>query len=349
MKIAILTLTKGGIKLGLKLQKYLKDAELYIPFKFAEEVKSPAVQTFEESMKELAGRLFRQYDFLIFIMAAGIVVRSISPYLKSKQSDPAVIVMDEKGKNIISLLSGHLGGANDFTLRIAALIHGNPVITTASDVNGKIAVDTLSMALNCSIESYQDAASVTAHIVNGERVGLITSIPIDRHLPENIIIIDSNGLSGGEYKGAIVITEKSDFKKPDCDTAVLRPRNIILGIGCRRGTSKENILNAIEDVLQLHDISPLSVRHIATVDVKENEPGLREAADALGVSLVAVHRDNILEVEEKFQVSSFVKNAIGVGAVCEPSALLSSKNGTLIMGKKKYAGVTIAVVREGEV
>lgn len=347
MSKAIITLTRGGFDLGKRLQQMLKDSTLYVNGKFQAE--DAGIQKIEKNITAFVGEIFHQYECLIFIMAAGIVVRAIAPYIQDKKTDPAVIVLDEKGKNVISLLSGHLGGANEYTLEIAELLRSNPVITTASDINESIAVDTLAMALNCVIEDYNDATKITAHIVNGERVGIQTDIPIQLPFPENLAIADEKKVENEKYKGMIYITERQVKKDPNKDQVILRPKRIVLGIGCRKGKTEEDILKAIHTALEGLNIHPLSIKHIATVDVKENEPGLVGAVKTLGVPLVVVNRERIAAVENEFNRSEFVEKTIGVGSVCEPVAMLSCNGGIWLQRKTAYDGITIAVMREGGV
>lgn len=345
MDKAIITLTKGGMELGLKLLEKLDKAHLYINQKF--HIKKDNVKKIDKKMAEFVGQIFCEYKCIIFIMATGIVVRSIAPYLKDKKKDPAIIVLDELGENVISLLSGHIGGANAYTKEIAKILDANPVITTASDVNNSIAIDTLAEKINCKIENFKNATKVTAHIVNGEKVGIISDIFIGEKLPKNIIKTDEKNIDK-EFKGLIYITERNIEDNKDIDIVVLRPKNIIIGIGCRRGKSTDNILKVIENTLSDLNISKNSIKHIATVDVKQDEDGIIQTARILNIPLVIVNRDKIKEIENTFECSKFVKKTIGVGAVCEPVAVLSSSGGFMIQKKKKVDGVTIAVFREGE-
>ncbi|QEK11816.1 cobalt-precorrin 5A hydrolase [Crassaminicella thermophila] len=346
MDKAIITLTKGGTELGMKLLEHIDKAVLYTNPKFY--IKEKHVKKIDGKIVEFIGKIFNKYKCLIFIMATGIVVRSIAPYIKDKKIDPAVIVLDEEGKNVISLLSGHIGGANEYTNKIASILNANPVITTASDVKNTLAVDTLAMELNCEIEDFQDATKVTAHIVNGEKVGIISDICIGRVLPENMVEIDFKNKPHEEFKGFIYITDKRILSPVESDCVVLRPKNIVIGIGCRRKKPVDKIIEAIEDSLISLNISKKSIKHIATVDVKKNEEGIIQAAKLLGVPLVIVDREKIKEVEDQFKGSEFVKKRIGVCAVSEPVAFLSSESGQMIQKKKVYDGITIAVFREGE-
>lgn len=344
MSKAIITLTKGGLELGLRLLQEYEDSILYINKRF--DIKDKRVFKIESGIKSLVEEIFFKFDCIIFVMATGIVVRSIAPYIKSKTDDPAIIVVDEKGKNVISLLSGHIGGANKITLEIAKKLNSNPVITTASDINDSIAVDTLAMKYNCVIEDLKDATRLTSHIVNGERVGIVSDINIEKDFPKNIEIIENlNKLNS--LKGLIYITNKKDIDINLKDKAILRPKNLIIGIGCRKGKEKEDIIKAINNALNKINKSPLSIKHIATVDVKQYEKGIIKTAKHFNVPLVIVDREDIRRVEDNFKISKFVKKSIGVGAVAEPVAALSSNNGRIILNKTKYEGITIAIAEEG--
>ncbi|WP_094756700.1 cobalt-precorrin 5A hydrolase [Caminicella sporogenes] len=345
MDKAIITLTKGGMELGLKLLNEYEDSVLYINKRF--NFCGDRIYKIEKDIKTLISEIFHKYKCLIFIMAAGIVVRVIAPHIKSKTTDPAVIVLDEKGKNVISLLSGHLGLANEYTLDIAKLLKSNPVITTSSDVNKTLAVDIISMKLNCIIENIKDATKVSAHIVNGEMVGIISQINIDFNLPYNIEII-KNLKDISLYKGIIYITNEKINLPKNLDAVLLRPKNIVVGIGCRKGIDREKIIKAINDAFCKANKSILSIKKIATIDLKKDEKGIIQAAEYMNVPLEIISSRKILDIEDEFEVSSFVKKSIGVGAVAEPAAVIASKRGSLILNKTKYNGITIALAEEGE-
>ncbi|MBF8983575.1 cobalt-precorrin 5A hydrolase [Lutibacter sp. B2] len=346
MKIAIITLTKGAAVLGEELLNKLDNAVLYVHSKFhTNENRSKKI---DKKLKDFVKDIFNEYECLVFIMATGIVVRSIAPYLEDKRKDPAVVVLDEKGKNVISLLSGHIGRANEYTIKIANVLNANPVITTASDVNNSIAVDTLAMKLNCEIEDFNMATKVTAHIVNGEEVGILSNISVNMSLPNNVKIVNERYETINKLEGLIYITEKENVKKLVENQVLIRPKNIIIGIGCKKGKSYEEIINAIKDLFDELNLSIKSIKHIATVDIKKDEKGIIDVSKELKRPLVIVDREDIKKVENRFETSPFVKKTIGVGAVCEPVAFLSSKNGKMIQGKKSYNGITIALFREGE-
>lgn len=343
---AIITLTKGGMELGFRLLDEYKDAVLFINDRF--DIQGERVNKIQYGIRQLTKTIFQRYNCLIFIMATGIVVRSIAPLLQNKAQDPAVIVMDEKGRNVISLLSGHLGGANEITLDIAERLKSNPVITTASDINDSLAVDTLAMKLGLTIENLKSATKITSHIVNGERVGILSKKDLSIKLPSNIIMLKAEAKLEG-LKGLIQITNEKEIVMNELETVVLRPRNLIIGVGCRRGKTKEEILRAIKAALIKVNKSELSIKLIATVDVKKDEKGILDAADYYGIPLIIVERQEIKRIENNFKTSDFVRKSIGVGAVAEPTAIIASNNGCLILEKTRHDGITIAIVEEGVV
>lgn len=346
MKTAIVTLTAGGAALGRKLVNCFAESDLYVHPKFFTDEKTD--RCIEGNFSAFIGKIFFQYRYIVFIMASGIVVRTIAPHLRDKKVDPGVVVIDEKGQYVISLLSGHIGGANELTHKIADFLDAAPVITTASDVNNRIAVDTLAMHCNCKIEDFKEATKITAHIVNGEPVGIRSEISIDLPLPPNVRRIQESDLHDENLKGLIYITEKEIQHLLPCDKVVLRPKNLIVGVGCRKGKGKDEILAAIANVFCQAGLSMDSIKQLATVDVKKEEQGIIEAAKFLQVPLRIVSREAILKIEDRFAASSFVKETIGVGSVCEPAALISSEKGSVIIEKKACQGITIAVVKEGE-
>ena len=159
------------------------------------------------NFNEFISKIFHEYDILVFIMASGIVVRSIANLIINKTQDPGILVMDEKGKYVISLLSGHLGGANDAARLLSEKIGSEPVITTASDVIGSMAVDNLAMLLGCEIDNMSTAKEITSNIVNGYKIGIFTEIPINFPIPDNIKKIN-NLEEIDEYSGIIIVSNK---------------------------------------------------------------------------------------------------------------------------------------------
>lgn len=245
LSIAIVAINKRGKKIALRIMRSLPDSRLYIPGK--------------GRLADLTGRLFSESDGIIFCMAMGIVTRVISPYLKDKHIDPAVVVVDDAGRYSISVLSGHEGGANNLAVTVSNILGAEPVITTASEVK----------------------------------------------------------------------------------------KDIVIGVGCRRGVEKEEVTEAIRQGLMKIRCPINDVRAIATIDLKENESGLRKACSELGISLRVVSSELVKNFNGVYRRSSFVKGKIGVEGVSEPCALLTARKPRLILEKTKFGKVTVAIAKEG--
>ncbi|WP_350343050.1 cobalt-precorrin 5A hydrolase [Proteinivorax tanatarense] len=337
---AIITLTEGGLAQAEKIANLLKadhSVKIFTSKKLVYGNSTNDIDIIEDSFTNFVGRIFCSYRTIIFIMATGIVVRSIAPYLQHKKRDPAVLVMDEKGQHVISLLSGHLGGANDKAIYLADKIKAQPVITTASDINKTIAVDMLAKKLNCWIENFETAKEVTYLLVNNKKVGIKTEFII----PEEF----SMDLQGAE--GIIYISNKEPLDEKDVKSTWLIPQNIVVGLGCKKGVGWQQIDEVIKNYLSKLRLHPKSIKAIATIDLKKDEKGIVKAAQKRKIPLKVYTKQKIKQVEDMFDQSKFVKSKVGVFGVCEPCAYLASnKTGKLILHKKKESGVTIAIWEE---
>ncbi|MGL5051676.1 MAG: cobalt-precorrin 5A hydrolase [Fusobacteriaceae bacterium] len=321
MKIAVWTVTRGASLAALKIKNKIKALDIYTLKKF--KIENGFVM---DNFTEVLEKKFQKYDAHIFIMATGIVVRKISSLIKSKDIDPAVLVIDENMSFAISLLSGHLGGANDLAQLLKNELGLVPIITTSSDVTGKIAVDTLAQKLKCNLDSLEAAKNVTALIVDGKNVEL--------KLPQNITVENPEGV--------ILVSNKEKI-----ESVQLYPQNLILGIGSRRGVNSSDVIQFLKEVLKKHNLSYKSIKHFATVDLKADEVGIIETARYFKKELKIVSRADILEVENMFVGSDFVKKEIGVKAVSEPcSYLTSNKDGKFLEMKAKKDGITISIYEE---
>ena len=321
MKLAVWTVTRGAGLNGVEIKNKIEGIDVFTLSKFKID-NSIQMENFTEELNEA----FNKYDGHIFIMATGIVIRKIASLIKSKDVDPAVVVIDEGMNFVISLLSGHLGGANDLTQNLHEIFGLVPIITTSSDVTGKIAVDTLSQKLKCNLKSLEAAKKVTSLIVDGKNVEL--------SLPKNIC--------NENPEGVMVISNKENL-----EVVHLYPENLVIGIGSRRGIEKEKVYEFLIETLEKHNLSLKSIKHFATVDLKADEKGIIETARELGKELKIVSREEILTVEDMFHGSEFVKKEIGVKAVSEPCAYLtSSKDGKFIEIKAKKDGMTISIYEE---
>jgi len=255
---------------------------------------------------------FAASDALLFIGACGIAVRAIAPLLRSKTTDPAVLVMDEAGRYIIPILSGHIGGANALAVEIAAKTGAVPVITTATDVRGIPAIDSWAVQNDCAIENPEAIRNVSAAALAGRQVG-------------------------------VAITERS-IKPPFPVTLFLRPRTLILGTGLRQGVSPELYEKNVRSFLSTCCVSLLSLRALATIDIKQNEPALTTFCARYALPLLTYSAEALRALPGSFTHSDFVEQIVGVGNVCERAAVLAG--GTLLTGKTVMDGITFALAGE---
>ena len=249
-------------------------------------------------------------------------------------SSGAVLVVDELGGFVISLLSGHIGGANDLTERMAEALGATAVVTTATDVNRKFSVDAWAARNGCAISSMGVAKAVSAAILEGP-VPLCSDFPIATALPP--------GTAAGE-DGPLGICISWRRRRPFDRTLLLMPRVLHLGIGCRRGAAATNIRQLVDDVLTEHQLSPAAVKLVASIDLKRQEPGLLEFCRERGWTAQFYTAAELAELEGDFTSSEFVRGVTGVDNVCERAALLGA--GRLLVRKTARCGVTVAVAAE---
>ena len=344
MKISIICFTLTGQQTGEKLKKALEEQEhavsLYTKSKYIPE-------SIKESTKEWAGKQFESADGIIFIGATGIAVRSIAPYVASKKTDPAVLVTDECGKFVISLLSGHLGGANELALQAAEALHAVPIVTTATDLEGKFAVDVFAKKNNCHIFRMKEAKEVSAALLAGEKVGFYSEFPWEGELPDGLVnccgLRDENWISenepGTNVQNDNQIKSASDlFPKvgiavtihknctPFLSTTHVVPQAVALGVGCRKNKEAQAVEKAAFTCLEENQIYPQAVACLASIDIKKEEPGLLALAEKMGIPFETFSSEELLAVKGEFTASSFVSRTVGVDNVCERSALKAAQD-----------------------
>ena len=289
------------------------------------------------SLTERTAEAFRSGDALVFIGAAGIAVRVIAPFLRSKTEDPAVVVIDEKGQWAISLLSGHLGGANALTAEIAELLGSQPIITTATDINGVFAVDLWAKANGLIIGSMEKARDISSRLLRGEEVFLESDYPITGNIPRGLKTADSGGEDAGTVPGIRVSIRRNG------DACLhLIPQCVYLGIGCRKGVSREAVYQAITEALARRTIDIRSVAALATIDIKKDEPALAAIRQQKGWPLLWYTAEELKAAGNGFTPSAFVFSAVGVDNVCERAAFLASQSGGILFRKFTGRGVTVA-------
>ena len=340
MKISIICFTLTGQQTGEKLKKALEKQKhavsLYAKSKYISD-------SIKESTKEWAGEQFESADGIIFIGATGIAVRSIAPYVASKKTDPAVLVTDECGKFVISLLSGHLGGANELALQAAEALQAVPVVTTATDMEGKFAVDVFAKKNNCHIFRMKEAKEVSAALLAGEKVGFYSEFPWEGELPDGLVnccglrneISSETDLAAMEAKlesasdlfpkvGIAVTIHKNCT--PFLSTTHVVPQAVALGMGCRKNKEAQAVEKAAFTCLEENQIYPQAVACLASIDIKKEEPGLLALAEKMGIPFETFSSEELLGVKGEFTASSFVSRTVGVDNVCERSALKAAQD-----------------------
>lgn len=338
MKCAVISFTRNGGKLNQILCRKLSEAGYpSIGCSIPKYAQPPELLSLQEPLKDWTGRMFREADALIFIGACGIAVRSIAPFVQDKKTDPAVLVIDEQGKFVISLLSGHLGGANALAEEAARILGAEPVITTATDRQGKFAVDVFAKENGLAILEMDLAKEVSARIVDGRKVGIFSEFPMDGELPGE--------LEPQEPVSVGICISLSDTVQPFPKTLHLVPRIVTAGIGCRKGVPKEQIRTRLEQALGQAGVSEKALCRIASIDLKAGEPGILELCRECGIPFETFTAEELKAVPGTFTTSAFVKDTTGVDNVCERSAVLAG--GRLIEKKHAGAGVTI-VLAAGE-
>lgn len=296
-----------------------------------------------ESVKEWTGKRFADSDAIIFVGACGIAVRSIAPFLKSKKTDPAVVVVDEMGTYVVSLLSGHLGGANELTEKIAKITQGEAVITTATDLNQKFAVDVFAKKNECQISDMKLAKDISAALLADEEVGFETDFFYIGEIPREL---SYSNVWNGEPEIGIFVTIH-DRERIYKHTLYLIPRIVTVGVGCKKGTSKETVEKVIRRACEEISVFPAAVAQVASIDLKKEEEGILEYCKERNLPFLTYTAEELKKAEGTFTASGFVEEVTGVDNVCERAAVLGSstdgKAGRLIGEKYAQDGVTAAL------
>ena len=349
-KLAVWAVTPNGVRLIDRLVACLPDADIYVSQNLAEKRTSHIL--FERLSATLEEK-FGQYTGHIFIMATGIVVRVLAPLIQIKTNDPAVVVVDDLGINAISLLSGHIGGANELTHHIAQIIEANPVITTATDINEVPAIDVLAMENGLFIENPAAIKTVNMALLNREKIGV--------HDPFNFLakkLLNFKSASFQKFTYNIdKFSQQSEIKHNSfvyihdtikdlpSQVLILRPPSLVAGIGCNRGTDREEISAHLKEVLESHRLASTSLKCLASIDVKNDEAGLIAVAERLELPLIFFKREELNQAKGILNPSPVVEKHVGVKSVCEAAAILASRNGMLIVPKQSTQNVTVAIAR----
>jgi cobalt-precorrin 5A hydrolase len=343
--LAIVALTRSGVSLALQIQTRLPGAVCYVPRRHRFAVALGA-RGFDR-LAALVPELWRDFRSLAFIMATGIVVRLIAPLLKHKRSDPAVVVLDERGHHVISLLAGHMGGANHLAGEIARITGGQAVITTASDVAGRPAIDLIAERAGLVVENPEMLARVARAVVEQETVRVYDPgehLKPFLHGEIGFSWCGCDALQPACAPGGVLLWVAATPLPAGVVGLHLRPRDLVVGVGCNRGTSTDEVMNLLERVFEEHGLSTQAIRNFATVDLKAGEPGILELGRKMNRPVQVFARAEIADISVP-NPSAVVRAHLGVESVCEATALVSAQSTNLIVPKQKSKNATMAVAR----
>lgn len=373
MKLAIISFTENGIKLSQTVAKRLSGRKVMLYTKCsrytAEDLK---VQRGKESLQVWTAQRMAEGDALLFIGACGIAVRAIAPNLTDKLHDVPVLVMDEEGQYVIPILSGHVGGANELARELAGLMNACPVITTATDVQKKFAVDLFAKRNHLEIMNKDGIAKVSAKALAGRQLTIaVRAQNIECYHPkfcevreedfteaENQLLREANmhkhdqEVCGVEPPLRLVPYVKNQpvdivvSEMPDNKNALiwLRPRRYVVGMGCRKNKDTEELLAFYQETLEQAMVEPGEVYALASIDKKKDEPGLLAISERMRIPFFTYTAEELNRVGACVHSSEFVKAQVGVDNVCERAALAGcGANGTLIYEKQAFDGMTIAI------
>lgn len=324
MKLAIITVTSHGEELAQKLKYKLKQDHTILQ-----------IDLYHKKVKDTLNNIFHTHDCILGIMASGIMVRNVCHLIEDKTKDPAVLVMDEKGKHVISLLSGHCGGGNSFTIKIADIIGADPVITTATDVNGKLGVDALARKYYLEMDPVSKVLEINRALVNHEKV--ILKVPDGfKYLFEDRLVKNSYHMVDSAGNLAVCFND---------DKIILKPKMVVVGIGSRKGVSSESVLFAVERACCDLGIPVERIDIMVTAEPKENEKGILEAAKILKLHLKVISLENLKKFKHpEISMSHRVMKTFKIPGVCEPTALYTcGDHARLIYRKKAFDNVTVAI------
>lgn len=328
MKLNIVAFTANGAALAKKILGIYPDSKAAAPKCYC----SGALEPLNDSLFHWTQTHFKTGETLVFIGAAGIAVRAVAPFLKDKSTDAAVICIDERGENVIPLLSGHIGGANRAAKELADVLGARAVITTATDLSCVFAVDAWASINNCAIADTSIIKRISSALLDGEAVGFRSEFPVKGSLPEGISY-KCNAENG------IEIAFKSVNPFP-C-TLHLIPRVIIAGIGCRKGISADMLEHRLNGELSRLDIPIEAVGTVASIDKKSGEQGLLELCKRINAKFITFGAEELMASEGDFTKSELVLRVTGADNVCERAIVCAG--GEIILKKSPSDGITVAL------
>jgi len=342
-RTAIWVITPNGLNLAERINANLPETDLFVSTNLDSQLPH---RSFDRLATAIAQQ-FKAYDRHVFITAVGIAVRLIAPYLEDKTRDPAVVVLDDGGQHAVSLVSGHIGGGNALAETVAHIVSARPVITTATDVSGVPAIDTIAVDNNLAIENPPLIKRINMAFLRKQRVRLYDPADIlAGMIPEsNLDRIDHISDIWGDAATMPGICVSDEVVAVPENVLVLRPRSLAAGIGCNRNTPKEEMETLLKKTLVQHNLSLNSLKTIASIDIKNDEQGLLALGADLNLPLVLFAKDELNAARGIENPSAMVATHTGAKSVCEAAAILAADQGTLIVPKQKSKNATVAIAR----
>ncbi len=322
------------------------DWSVFAPQKFSDG--DDTITWYLEPTSEKLAELFKSTSALICLFSLGAVVRLIAPHLKDKKVDPAVIVIDDKTNFVISVLSGHIGGANKLTEEIAEKLGAQPVITTAADVNDTIAVDLVGREFGWVIDDESTVTKTSACMVNEEPIGVFQEAGKKnwyKRLPRNVTIYDNvEQLKRSDTTACLVISDRIIDDKISSKSVIYRPPSLVVGVGLHQDTTKDTIRQGIRDSLKRFGLCPASVAKLVSIKKPQDVQGLVQLGEEMGIPVEYIDRNDLALVSAP-NPSKVVKAFEGTASVSEAAAIKAS-GGHLIVEKQKFPpDLTIAIAR----
>ena len=363
------------------MQKLAKKLENISGAEIIAKVKCEALPevSMKETVKACVDEYFEQVDAIVFVTASGIAVRSVAEHLTHKSKDPAIVCMDECSKHVISLVSGHAGGANALTQMLADVMWATPVITTATDVEGQFSIDDYAREHNLVVTDWAKAKAISAEVLaTGAKPVWVDEAEVSQEEEKNACEIckeqKSTGIDVGKIENdgceneigvqklqigshQVVITPQD--VSVDAQTLQLIPRCIVAGVGCKKGIPVDKIEHAVQDAFAKAGLRMEALCAVVSIDLKKEEAGLLEFCETRNVPFETYAAEELQAVPGTYSASEFVSGVTGVDNVCERSAVKyasehgmnqgeqllgrQAKHGELLLRKQAYGGGTVAL------
>jgi cobalt-precorrin 5A hydrolase len=363
---AIYAITRHGLESAARLARKISDPDIYISEKLLDSARAMPALSHARALKLPMGPVlaetFTAFDCHIFIVSVGAVVRMIAPLIRDKKTDPAVVCVDDAARFAICVLSGHVGRGNSFTERVAEALEAQAVVTTASDAIGTLTVDILGRELGWTLDDPdRNVTRGCAAVVNAapvlfvQEAGEPTWWSPAKPLPPGVRYATSlDGVDPHAFEILLIATDrkiKDTHPEHWANAVIYRPKSLVLGIGCDRGSTPEMIERGTMEILARHRLSHKSVKALATIDKKRDEPAILELADRFGWRLEIYPAEELDAVAGIENPSDKVKHYVGTRGVAEPAALLCAGAERLLVPKQTYTepgagrSMTLAVAR----